>query len=87
MFFSPAFSLCTIVELKLSLRTRLAPSMSDACETHAQPVEKFIASLAPSALLTFRPNDLLTLPLTALMIKFAILSARRGLQALSQRPF
>ena len=28
------------------------PSMSDACERHAQSVEKFIASLAPSALLT-----------------------------------
>src|SRR5580698_8149613 len=30
-FLSPAFRLCTIVELKLSLRMRLA--MSDACET------------------------------------------------------
>ena len=34
------FSLCTIIELKLSLRTRLAR------QTHARPVETFIASLA-----------------------------------------
>src|SRR5271170_4298764 len=45
MFLSPAFSLCTSVELKLSLRTRLART-SDACETHAKPVDKStIASL------------------------------------------
>jgi hypothetical protein len=43
--FSPAFSLCTSVELKIPLRTRLA-RMSDACEAHAKPVEKStIASL------------------------------------------
>jgi hypothetical protein len=34
-----AFSPCKIVELKLSLRTRLAR------QTHAQSVEKFVTSL------------------------------------------
>jgi hypothetical protein len=43
-FISPAFSVYTSVELKLSLRMRLATS--DACETHTQPVEKSIASPA-----------------------------------------
>jgi hypothetical protein len=37
--FSLAFSPCTSVEVKSSLRTRLAR------QTHAQPVEKSIASL------------------------------------------
>jgi hypothetical protein len=39
-----------VVELKLPLRTRLA--RSNACETHAQPVEKSITNLTPSAPLT-----------------------------------
>src|SRR3954452_15929031 len=43
IFLSPAFSLCTSVELKVMVRH--APSTSEPCETHAQAVEKSITGL------------------------------------------
>jgi len=48
----PLSSVQSLYECRAEVIITHAPSTSDACETHAQPVEKSIASLVLSALLT-----------------------------------
>jgi hypothetical protein len=51
MFFSLS-SVQSMYECRAEVIITHAPSTSDACETHAQPVEKSIVTLSPSALPT-----------------------------------
>jgi hypothetical protein len=60
---SPLSSAQSRYECRAEVIITHAPSTSDACEMHAQPVEKSIASLALRALLTLRliPSAMTTL--------------------------
>ena len=54
----PLFQRSVSDECRAEVIITHAPSTSEVCETHAQHVEKSIASPAPSALLTFTLNGL-----------------------------
>jgi hypothetical protein len=79
----PLSSVQSLYDCRAEVITTYTLGTSDACMTRRE----VYCQSSPSALMTFWPNDLLAFLLTALMIKFAILSAHRGLRALLNDAF